>query len=79
MQSFNDSGIGWTSLPTRSPLCPLWRHLNDVALKKSFLQQTTRDSKRRASKEAGALSKDGQPVTINSSGDAEPGNVCDER
>lgn len=44
-----------------------------------FSQQTTRDSKRRSSKEAGALSKDGQPVAISSSGDAEPGNVCDER
>ena len=32
-----------------------------------------------ASKEANVLSKDGQSVNINSSEDAEPGNVCDER
>lgn len=44
-----------------------------------FSQQTTRESKRRASKEAIALSKDGQPVSINGSGDADPGKVCDER
>ncbi|XP_031710016.1 brain and acute leukemia cytoplasmic protein isoform X2 [Anarrhichthys ocellatus] len=47
--------------------------------RRSLSDQTTRESKRRASKEASALSKDGQPVTINSSGDAEPGTVCDER
>ncbi|XP_044028425.1 brain and acute leukemia cytoplasmic protein [Siniperca chuatsi] len=47
--------------------------------RRSLSDQTTRDSKRRASKEASALSKDGQPVSINSSGDGEPGNVCDER
>ncbi|XP_029976770.1 brain and acute leukemia cytoplasmic protein isoform X2 [Salarias fasciatus] len=47
--------------------------------RRSLSDQTTRDSKRRASKEAGALSKDGQPVNINSGGDPEPGNVCDER
>ncbi|XP_037330041.2 uncharacterized protein si:ch211-215i13.3 isoform X2 [Pungitius pungitius] len=47
--------------------------------RRSLSDQTTRESKRRASKEASALSKDGQPVNINSSGDAEPENVCDER
>ncbi|XP_056254987.1 brain and acute leukemia cytoplasmic protein [Seriola aureovittata] len=47
--------------------------------RRSLSDQTTRDSKRRASKEANALSKDGQSVNINGSGDAEPGNVCDER
>ncbi|KAM8841672.1 uncharacterized protein AB9W97_001878 isoform 2-T2 [Spinachia spinachia] len=45
--------------------------------KRSLSDQTTRETKRRASKEASALSKDGQPVSIHSSGDA--GNVCDER
>nr|XP_040044562.1 brain and acute leukemia cytoplasmic protein isoform X4 [Gasterosteus aculeatus aculeatus] len=43
------------------------------------LSDSSRESKRRASKEASALSKDGQPVNINSNGDGEPGNVCDER
>ncbi|XP_029370677.1 brain and acute leukemia cytoplasmic protein [Echeneis naucrates] len=47
--------------------------------RRSLTDQTTRDSKRRASKEANSLSKDGQSVNINSSGDAEPENVCDER
>ncbi|XP_034456507.1 brain and acute leukemia cytoplasmic protein [Hippoglossus hippoglossus] len=47
--------------------------------RRSLSDQTARDSKRRASKEANVLSKDGQPVNINSSEDAEPGNVCDER
>ncbi|KAF3707464.1 Brain and acute leukemia cytoplasmic protein [Channa argus] len=47
--------------------------------RRSLSDQTTRDSKRRASKEASTLSKDGQPVSINSSGEAESGNVCDER
>ncbi|KAG7237730.1 hypothetical protein INR49_031850 [Caranx melampygus] len=47
--------------------------------RRSLSDQTTRDSKRRASKEANTLSKDGQPVSINGSGDTEPGNVCDER
>ncbi|XP_037650162.1 brain and acute leukemia cytoplasmic protein isoform X2 [Sebastes umbrosus] len=47
--------------------------------RRSLSDQTTRDTKRRASKEASALSKDGQPVNINNSGDAEPGDVCDER
>lgn len=47
--------------------------------RRSFSEQTTRDSKRRASKEANALSKDGLSVNINSSGDAEAGNTCDER
>ncbi|XP_071357045.1 brain and acute leukemia cytoplasmic protein [Trachinotus anak] len=47
--------------------------------RRSLSDQTTRDSKRRASKEANTLSKDGQAVNINGSGDAEPGNVCDER
>lgn len=50
--------------------CPAWWYLNDI--QKSFSQQTARDSKRRASKEGGALSKDGQPVSIGGSGDAEP-------
>ncbi|XP_028255804.1 brain and acute leukemia cytoplasmic protein isoform X2 [Parambassis ranga] len=45
----------------------------------SLSDPTPRDSKRRASKDAGALSKDGQPVSVNSSGDPEPGNACDER
>lgn len=35
-------------------------------------QQTTRDSKRRASKEAGAVSKDVQTVGLNAAGDPEP-------
>ncbi|XP_008304961.1 brain and acute leukemia cytoplasmic protein [Stegastes partitus] len=47
--------------------------------RRSLSDQTTRDSKRRASKEAAALSKDGQPVNINAGGDPEPGNACDER
>ncbi|XP_060949342.1 brain and acute leukemia cytoplasmic protein-like [Limanda limanda] len=47
--------------------------------RRSLSDQTARDSKRRASKEANVLSKDGQSVNINSSEDAEPGNVCDER
>ncbi|XP_030002444.1 brain and acute leukemia cytoplasmic protein isoform X2 [Sphaeramia orbicularis] len=46
--------------------------------RRSF-SETTRDSKRRASKEVAASSKDGQPVGITGSGDSEPGNVCDER
>ncbi|XP_069552684.1 brain and acute leukemia cytoplasmic protein [Brachyistius frenatus] len=46
---------------------------------KRSLSDATRDCKRKASKEASTLSKDGQPVSINSSGDAEPGNVCDGR
>ncbi|KAM7384245.1 hypothetical protein PAMA_011542 [Pampus argenteus] len=45
--------------------------------RRSLTDQTTRDSKRRASKEA--LSKDGQSINVSSSGDAEAGNVCDER
>ncbi|KAF7669356.1 hypothetical protein LDENG_00196580 [Lucifuga dentata] len=45
----------------------------------SLTDQTTRESKRRLSKEAGALTKDGQPTNISSSGDAEPGKVCGER
>lgn len=53
-----------------------WRDIRKSCI---FPQQTTRDSKRRASKEASALAKDGQPVNISSSGDAEPGNACDER
>ncbi|XP_030267111.1 brain and acute leukemia cytoplasmic protein isoform X1 [Sparus aurata] len=40
--------------------------------RRSITDQTARDSKRRASKEGGALSKDGQPVSIGGSGDAEP-------
>ncbi|KAI3358575.1 hypothetical protein L3Q82_014991 [Scortum barcoo] len=47
--------------------------------RRSLSDQTMRDSKRRASKEAGSLSKDRQSVGINSSGEAEPGNMCDER
>nr|XP_020462573.1 brain and acute leukemia cytoplasmic protein-like [Monopterus albus] len=47
--------------------------------RRSLTDQTIRDSKRRASKEASTLSKDEQPFSSNSSGDAEPGNVCDER
>ncbi|KAM9838268.1 uncharacterized protein ACBR49_016999 [Aulostomus maculatus] len=47
--------------------------------RRSLTDQTTRDTKRRASKEASALSKDVQTVNINSSGDAEPVNACDER
>ncbi|XP_068189701.1 brain and acute leukemia cytoplasmic protein [Antennarius striatus] len=40
--------------------------------RRSQSDQTSRDSKRRASKDAAALSKDGQPVNISSGGDAEP-------
>lgn len=64
-------------------LCPLavclvrW-HLNEVGFQ-IFSQQSTRDSKRRSSKEASALSKDGQPVSANSSDDPEPENASDER
>ncbi|XP_041868393.1 brain and acute leukemia cytoplasmic protein [Melanotaenia boesemani] len=47
--------------------------------RRSLTDQSTRDSKRRMSKEASTLSKDGQPTSINSSGDSEPGNVCDDR
>ncbi|XP_078146373.1 uncharacterized protein LOC144542869 [Centroberyx gerrardi] len=47
--------------------------------RRSFNDQTTRDSKRRASKEASALSKDAQPVSISSGGETEPAKVCDER
>ncbi|XP_061597827.1 brain and acute leukemia cytoplasmic protein [Cololabis saira] len=47
--------------------------------RRSFSDQSTRDSKRQASKEAAALSKEGQPASINSSEDPEPGNACDER
>ncbi|XP_019946099.1 brain and acute leukemia cytoplasmic protein [Paralichthys olivaceus] len=47
--------------------------------RRSLSDQAARDSKRRASKEATVVSKDGQSVNINSSEEAEPGNVCDER
>ncbi|XP_056154849.1 brain and acute leukemia cytoplasmic protein [Lampris incognitus] len=47
------------------------RSLNDV--------QTTRDCKRRASKEANAPTKDGQPLSTNGSGATDSGKVCDER
>ncbi|XP_024150031.1 brain and acute leukemia cytoplasmic protein isoform X2 [Oryzias melastigma] len=43
------------------------------------LSDSTRDSKRRASKEASALSKDGQLVGVSSSEDADPAKICDER
>ncbi|XP_017276568.1 brain and acute leukemia cytoplasmic protein isoform X2 [Kryptolebias marmoratus] len=43
------------------------------------LSESSRDSKRRASKEASSLSKDSRSVSISSSGDAEPQNMCDER
>uniref|UniRef100_A0A3Q2ZWQ8 BAALC binder of MAP3K1 and KLF4 b n=1 Tax=Kryptolebias marmoratus TaxID=37003 RepID=A0A3Q2ZWQ8_KRYMA len=39
-------------------------------------QQSSRDSKRRASKEASSLSKDSRSVSISSSGDAEPQNIA---
>ncbi|AWP21681.1 putative brain and acute leukemia cytoplasmic protein-like [Scophthalmus maximus] len=48
--------------------------------RRSLSDQTARDSKRRASKEANVASKDGPgSVNVNSGEDAEPGNVCDER
>ncbi|XP_023118793.2 brain and acute leukemia cytoplasmic protein isoform X2 [Amphiprion ocellaris] len=47
--------------------------------RRSLSDQATRDSKRGASKEAAALSTDGQPVDINAGGDPEPGNAGDER
>ncbi|XP_075995208.1 uncharacterized protein LOC142989554 [Genypterus blacodes] len=47
--------------------------------RRSLTDQTTRDSKRRASKEASALSKDGQAANNASGADAEPGKACDER
>lgn len=47
--------------------------------RRSFSEQSTRDSKRRASKEISISCKDGQPVNISTSGDNEPGNTCDER
>ncbi|XP_029919800.1 brain and acute leukemia cytoplasmic protein [Myripristis murdjan] len=47
--------------------------------RRSCNDQTSRDSKRRSSKEASALSKDAQPVNISSSGDNESGQACDER
>ncbi|KAM4549984.1 uncharacterized protein V3H82_019179 isoform 2-T2 [Fundulus diaphanus] len=47
--------------------------------RRSLTDQSTRDSKRRASKEASALSKDGQPVSVKSAGDPEPKDACDER
>ncbi|XP_004074258.1 brain and acute leukemia cytoplasmic protein [Oryzias latipes] len=43
------------------------------------LSDSTRDTKRRASKEASALSKDSQLVCVSSSGDAEPAKICNER
>ncbi|XP_054601155.1 brain and acute leukemia cytoplasmic protein isoform X2 [Nothobranchius furzeri] len=43
------------------------------------LSESTRDSKRRASKEASSLSKDSQSISINASADAEPESACDER
>ncbi|XP_028316409.1 brain and acute leukemia cytoplasmic protein isoform X1 [Gouania willdenowi] len=59
------------------------RSLSDVGVAAgssvTFLQQTTRDSKRRASKEGNTVSKDGQPIHTNSDGDPEPGNTSDER
>ncbi|XP_005797491.1 brain and acute leukemia cytoplasmic protein-like [Xiphophorus maculatus] len=42
-------------------------------------KQSTRDSKRGSSKEASALSKDGQPVSVNSPGAPEPETACDKR
>ncbi|XP_017276559.1 brain and acute leukemia cytoplasmic protein isoform X1 [Kryptolebias marmoratus] len=47
--------------------------------RRSLSEQSSRDSKRRASKEASSLSKDSRSVSISSSGDAEPQNMCDER
>ncbi|XP_028316410.1 brain and acute leukemia cytoplasmic protein isoform X2 [Gouania willdenowi] len=47
--------------------------------RRSLSDQTTRDSKRRASKEGNTVSKDGQPIHTNSDGDPEPGNTSDER
>uniref|UniRef100_A0A1A7WX73 Brain and acute leukemia, cytoplasmic n=1 Tax=Iconisemion striatum TaxID=60296 RepID=A0A1A7WX73_9TELE len=47
--------------------------------RRSLSEQSTRDSKRRASKEASSLSKDSQSISINASGDAEPESACDER
>lgn len=70
--NFSDSGLSWTSLPTRSLSSAVTFKWQDIEKSCLFSQQTTRDSKRRASKEAGALSKDGQLVNLNSSGDPEP-------
>lgn len=75
----SDSGLSWPSWPTRSLSSVVTFKWRDIQNSYIFSQQTTRDTKRRASKEASALSKDGQPVNINNSGDAEPGDVCDER
>ncbi|XP_012724022.2 brain and acute leukemia cytoplasmic protein isoform X2 [Fundulus heteroclitus] len=47
--------------------------------RRSLTDQSTRDSKRRASKEASALSKDGQLVSVKSAGDPEPKDASDER
>ncbi|XP_041665670.1 brain and acute leukemia cytoplasmic protein [Cheilinus undulatus] len=47
--------------------------------RRSLSDQSTCETKRRASKEASALSKDGQPASISSSGEAESGSTCDER
>lgn len=72
-----ESGLIWHLCPLT--LCPLFWHLNDTLITitkkaKSHIvsQQTTRDSKRRASKEAGAVSKDVQTVGLNAAGDPEP-------
>ncbi|XP_037548838.1 brain and acute leukemia cytoplasmic protein [Nematolebias whitei] len=43
------------------------------------LSESSRDSKRRTSKEASSLSKDSQSASISSGGDPEPENMCDER
>ncbi|XP_058475390.1 brain and acute leukemia cytoplasmic protein [Solea solea] len=48
--------------------------------RRSLTDQTARDTKRRASKEAGVPTpKDGPSVNISGGEDAEAGKVCDER
>lgn len=77
-QSCSDSGLSRPVADSlsvqRSDIKLTWHSNSHI-----FLQQTTRDTKRRASKETGALCKDGQPVSINTGGEAAPGDVCDER
>lgn len=64
-QSISDTGLSGKPLPTHSLPSTVTFIWHDIKKKKLciFSQQTTRDSKRRASKEASALSKDGQSVS----------------
>lgn len=69
-RALRHSGHSWTPLlaPSLSSVVTFkWR---DICISYVFSQQTTRD-KRRASKEASAVSKDGQSVSLNSSADPE--------